>query len=178
MSETEYSLGRHCGITFAGIKPASLLGVKTGERRAFRRVAKGFRRKGFVFRAVRENGDRTVVYIYHAARMEQILFSAEVRDFLSAFGYRYDTLSEAVEELAARMQAGAFPHEVGVFLGYPLEDVRGFIADPQGGSPGYWRVYGGEAEKAKLFARYKRCSARICSMMDGGKSLSAIFNLE
>ena len=38
----------------------------------------------------------------------------------------------------------AFPHELGLVLGYPLEDVRGFIADGGRGAKvvGRWCCYG------------------------------------
>lgn len=49
---------------------------------------------------------------------------------------------------------GEFPHEIGLFLGYPLCDVRGFIEDARGGvclGCGYWKVYGEVEEREKLF---------------------------
>ena len=74
--------------------------------------------------------------------------------------------------------AGEFPHEIGVFLGYPLDDVRGFIENPHGGKVcGTWKVYGDEAQAEKAFERFKRCSACICRHMDSGKSLAQIFNV-
>ena len=50
-----------------------------------------------------------------------------------------------------------FPHEIGVFLGYPLEDVKGFI-DNKGKnceSCGVWKVYCNREEKDKLFQKLK-----------------------
>lgn len=48
--------------------------------------------------------------------------------------------------LAQRMEAvGDFPHEVGFFLGYPAEDVVGFIRNKGQNFKfcGRWKVYGG-----------------------------------
>lgn len=178
MSETEFAIGRACGVTFAGIKPASLVSVRKRGRAALARIGRCFRRKGFSFEVMRDQGERILVCVYHAARLERLLLSYEIRAFLSERGYRYENVHEAVSALKARMSEDAFPHEVGVFLGYPLHDVRGFIADPQGGRLcGAWKAYGNEEEAAKTSERWRRCSACICRLMENGKSLTQIFNV-
>lgn len=72
---------------------------------------------------------------------------------------------------------GGFPHEIGVFLGYPLEDVRGFIAGGGEGCKlcGYWKVYGDVERARQSFARYDRCRAALCARIDQGKRLPDIF---
>lgn len=178
MSETEYAIGRTCGVTFAGIKPASLVAVRKRGKATLARLGRSFCRKGFSFTVLREQGERVLVCVYHAARLEQLLLSAEVRAFLGEQGYRYATAGEAVETLKQRMAEGGFPHEVGVFLGYPLRDVRGFIADPYGGTPcGAWKAYGDEEGAQRTSERWRRCSQSICRMMDSGKSLTQIFGV-
>lgn len=49
-----------------------------------------------------------------------------------------------------------FPHEIGVFLGYPLSDVRGFLEDEGRNCAyvGYWKVYDNVHSKIRLFQRY------------------------
>ena len=178
MSEAEYSIGRHCGVTFAGIKPASLVSLHRGDGAIVARLARCFRRRGFAFEAMPTQGGRLNMYVYHAERLRGVLFEGETRAFLAALGYRYGTVREAVAELKARMAAGRFPHEVGVFLGYPLADVRGFMHDPHGGVLcGCWKVYADAAAAERTFERYRRCSACICRMMDNGKSLAQIFRV-
>lgn len=74
---------------------------------------------------------------------------------------------------------GEFPHEIGVFLGYPLGDVCGFLA----AIPtvvffaAAWKVYENVGEAARTFERFRRCSACICRHMDRGRSLTQIFNI-
>ena len=46
-----------------------------------------------------------------------------------------------------------FPHEIGVLLGYPAEDVKGFVVN-EGKNylySGYWKVYGDLSEAKQLF---------------------------
>ena len=92
---------------------------------------------------------------------------------------RNKSVTEALDTLARRMRKSDFPHEVGVFLGYPLADVKGFIHSPKEGLKlcGYWKVYGDVQSAAKKFDRYKRCSECICRRMESGESLAKIFKV-
>ena len=66
-----------------------------------------------------------------------------------------------------------FPHEIGVFLGYPLEDVIGFIKNSGQNSicTGCWKVYYNECEALKLFKRYKKCREVYQRLFKQGKTV-------
>lgn len=117
MSATEYAIGRHCGVTFAGLKIASLVSLRKGEEDVIQTLSRRFAGKGFVFILLREDEERLLVYICHRARLTKYLFSPDVRAFLARFGYEYGSAEEALEQLKCRMK-GEFPHEIGVFLGF------------------------------------------------------------
>ena len=178
MSATEYAIGRHCGVTFAGLKIASLVSLRKGEEDVIQTLSRRFAGKGFAFILLREDEERLLVYVCHRARLTKYLFSSDVRAFLARFGYEYGSAEEALEQLKYRMH-GEFPHEIGIFLGYPLEDVKGFIADPTARTKlsGYWKVYADVDNKQKLFERFKRCTACICRKMQAGQSLTQIFQV-
>ncbi len=55
---------------------------------------------------------------------------------------------------------GAFPHEIGLFLGYPSEDVLGFIRNRAGNSKmtGAWKVYGDKEKAERIFEKYRKCT--------------------
>ena len=69
-----------------------------------------------------------------------------------------------------------FPHEVGVFLGYPLEDVKGFIAN--GGKNckcvGCWKVYCDECEAKKRFAAFQKCRRVYAALFQQGKTVNQL----
>ncbi len=178
MSATEYAIGRHCGVTFAWLKIASLVSLRKGEEDVIQTLSRRFAGKGFAFILLREDEERLFVYVCHRARLTKYLFSSDVRAFLARFGYEYGSAEEALEQLKYRMH-GEFPHEIGIFLGYPLEDVKGFIADPTARTKlsGYWKVYADVDNKQKLFERFKRCTACICRKMQAGQSLTQIFQV-
>ena len=81
------------------------------------------------------------------------------------------TLESLLERLSGRIrQCAQFPHEIGLFLDYPTEDVQGFIEN-QGENYvlcGYWKVYG-NAEKAKhTFESYDKCRKFLCNKLNQG----------
>lgn len=177
MSRTEYAIGRHCGVTFAGLKIASLVSLAKGEENVIAALSRRFAGKGFVFKLLREDEGRLLVYVCHKARLESYLTLPEIKKFLARFGYEYAAAEEALEQLESRM-CGEFPHEIGVFLGYPLCDVCGFLRDPDGCILcGCWKVYENADEAARRFERLRRCSECICRHMDRGRTLSQIFNV-
>ena len=177
MSATEYAIGRHCGVTFAGLKIASLVNLPKGDEEVLTMLARRFASKGFLFELLRESDVRSLVYVCHQMRLEQYLTRPEVKNFLFSFGYEYATAADALEQLKDRM-SGEFPHEIGIFLGYPLCDVRGFLRDPDGCILcGDWKVYANADEAVRTFERFRRCNACICRHMDRGRTLFQIFNV-
>ena len=68
MSATEYAIGRHCGVTFAGLKIASLVSLRKGEEEVIQTLSRRFAGKGFAFILLREDEERLLVYVCHRAR--------------------------------------------------------------------------------------------------------------
>ena len=87
------------------------------------------------------------------ALLRESLRQPERRAFLQACGYPVSMgTGRLLDELSRRMRsakAGGFPHEIGLFLGYPLEDVTGFIA--AGGAE--YRCSGCWKKQAEKFGR-------------------------
>lgn len=73
-------------------------------------------------------------------------------------------------------EQGEFPHEIGLFLSYPPEDVRGFIESPVCGFKcvGCWKVYGDAREARKTFGRYRRCTEICCARFAQGTTLERL----
>ena len=73
---------------------------------------------------------------------------------------------------------GDFPHEVGLFLGYPAEDVRGFIENRAAGCKcvGCWKVYG-DVNAAKMrFASFEKCTRDNCGRLRRGCTLEQLIS--
>ena len=77
---------------------------------------------------------------------------------------------------AASAKAKEFPHEVGLFLSYPPEDVKGFIDHRAGGfkCTGLWKVYGDEEKARSLFEKYRKCTEIYCTLWQSGSKLEQL----
>lgn len=84
------------------------------------------------------------------------LCQEDIQQFLSAFGYGFVTTRQALYHLQEHMCKECFPHEIGVFLGYPLDDVVSFIQNNGKNYQeiGYWKIYHNLSRARKTTARF------------------------
>ena len=168
----EAVLVAQCAPTLAGLKPASLFrwqnvrGCESAAEAAahWARELAPFGIAVRILKTCPRTGD-SLIYLYRAAWLRRILADPSNRAFLTRMGYAPDRgCGGLLEQLSGRLcLEREFPHEIGVFLGYPLTDVVGFIEN-QGRNYtccGYWKVYGDPAEARDRFARYRRCT-EVC----------------
>ena len=87
------------------------------------------------------------------------------------------SLEILLSQLERRFETGKdFPHEIGLFLGYPPSDVRGFIEKGarRAKLTGYWKVYSNVEEAKKTFARYRKCTDVYLRCHKSGKALEGL----
>ena len=80
------------------------------------------------------------------------------------------------EKIAYYEKKDIFPHEVGVFLGYPLCDIQGFIKS-QGDAylfSGYWKIYDNLNQTLLKFADFDRAKEEAVDEWFAGKKLYEI----
>ena len=95
----------------------------------------------------------------------------EAKAILSAFGYEDGDHEICIRRLTDRIcECEEFPHEVGLFLGYPPEDVKGFIelGGRQSKASGYWKVYGDVDRAQKQFERFSKCTGVYLKCLERG----------
>lgn len=110
--------------------------------------------------------------------MQEKLSDSAYQQFLSQYGYgNFDNITSVLNHLELRLQEqNGFPHEIGVFLGYPLEDILGFIDNPKAYKLcGVWKVYEEVEQKQQIFNTYKKCTSAINRRMQLGHDLTRIF---
>ncbi len=117
---------------------------------------------------------RALIYAYRPDRLWRDLSTERVQKLLSAYGYTFSSVATCLGRLKARLyQCPCFPHEIGVFLGYPIDDVIGFIR--HGGRNckfcGLWKVYCNETQAQKTFAAFRKCSAVYARVFAEGRSI-------
>ena len=68
-----------------------------------------------------------------------------------------------------------FPHEVGFMLGYPLDDVMGFVRHRQAALlRGCWNVYSDVARARRIFGLYDACTLMSTNRLACGEKLASI----
>lgn len=124
----------------------------------------------------------SLVLFYNPSALEATLAEPRNARWLARMGYpaadaarmprpRKDVASPSdamvhamLAHLVRRAATCDLPHEVGVFIGYPLKDVAGFMrripATPV--HHGAWRVYGSAAESLARMRLYARAEADAC----------------
>ncbi|MBU9738732.1 DUF3793 family protein [Diplocloster agilis] len=172
---------RHCSPTLAGIKTGNLFSCTFeskeelfGDIRAINRklVPKGIR-----MIPLRLSKGRALIYLYRPTKLFNDLASAAAAAILEDLGYSQIGSTACIAQLSRRLQASAgFPHEIGLFLGYPPEDVCGFIENKAACAKctGCWKVYGDEEQAQKTFEKYKKCTLIYCSQWAEGKSIERL----
>lgn len=173
----EYLIG-NCSPTLASLKTANLFSMPyESEEELLRQIAywnREMKEKGIRVELVRKHETKALVYVYRKARLEANLKKPGVADFLARYGYKTTDVETSLTHLKKRLAGqDGFPHEIGIFLDYPLGDVIGFIenAGQNFKCSGCWKVYCNECETARLFARYKKCRDVYLRLWHQGRSV-------
>ena len=183
MKTFERTLISLSAATLCGVKPASLVSFsKAIFVQGCAKVAawnKILHAAGKCIRAVRRGENLFLLFIYDQRLLETALLQVGVSSYLAHKGYDVRGGGEGVlQQLFLRLARDRqFPHEVGVFLGYPLEDVAGYerYAGTKAKFCGSWAVYGDVAAARAQMELYKRCSVFCTALFDGGSDFVSIF---
>lgn len=122
-----------------------------------------------------------LIYVYRETRLRAIFADEAVRVFLAREGYQLPQEQEQtgimLTQLSRRLCCQAeFPHEIGVFLGYPLIDVVGFIEN-RGRNftcSGCWKAYGDPDVAQRYFAQLSKCTAVYLRLFHSGTPISRL----
>ena len=128
-----------------------------------------------------ESDGKCLVLFYRPEELEAHLRGPEISSLIREYGYSSRNLSETLRRLTLRvrecMKNGmGFPHEIGAFLGYPVNDVRGFIQNEGKGClmTGYWKVYENLAGAKMIFNKYDRAKDSAVNEFLTGKTIREI----
>ena len=185
-ADFEELLARQCAPTFIGLKAASLVAFQKDRFDDFDAQLADyepcFACHGVLMLRLLDEESRALVLFYRADVLDGILRQRDAQTLLRRYGYRpSDSLSAMLGRLRRRMQlyAGAgkdFPHEIGLFLGYPPHDVRGFIEHKGRGflCCGLWKVYDDVEGAARQFSRCRHCTEVYLNCLAHGFSLDRL----
>ena len=189
MRTLEEVLVEQCAPTLARVKPASMFRYQPRDLKAEpleqaleklpalrdMLAARGIRVR------ILKNCPKTETLLFFVFRTElcgRILEDRAVRAFLRAGVYDADRGIDAVlDQFSERIcLREAFPHEIGILLGYPLADVVGFIRN--GGrncrGQGCWKSYSDPAGAKRSQEIYRKCTSIYKRLFAAGTPLTKL----
>lgn len=169
---------RHAAPTLAGLKTGSLFPCAIRDRADFLKTLQEANRvlvpRGLRLLPLRLEENKALLYLFRTSSLSRDLAQEQAREILCRAGYEESGCRPCLRELTRRLRNGdQFPHEIGLFLGYPPEDVQGFIRHRgrEAKACGCWKVYGDEKTAQARFDAYKTCTARYCRLHEKGATL-------
>lgn len=178
---SEECLIRNGAPTLAGIKTGSLFRCPCGSReelvQSLREVNERLMAKGLRIVPLQIGERSALVYLYRPSRLRFDLAQPQTKALLEQRGYDTSQCSRCVAQLMRRVNSAAdFPHEIGLFLSYPPEDVQGFIDHGARDckAVGCWKVYGDAEAAQRTFDLYKKCTKVYCSQYQKGKNIDRL----
>ncbi|MBJ6799954.1 DUF3793 family protein [Geomonas propionica] len=162
-----------------GAKPANLVCLTNKRRSCGRNLyllwkehgAPLLEESGLKVRVLDDRGSSILLLLYSQEALGSLIAQKSVRIILGKAGYRdVDHFDGVLDELATRVTGEGFPHEIGVFLGYPLKDVIGFM----GWAPlaftvqGPWKIFGKPEQSLRLAECHRECRSRMSLLLASG----------
>lgn len=182
MHQLEQLILEHCAPVLCGVKPASIISCCKYEPEAIDGilaiVRKQLVRHGCLLLEVCRCKHHITLFVYHRWILTAFINAPGVPQFLVSRGYPVaDGVDGIVRTLSMRYQArNTVPHEVGVFLGYPLADVVKFekFKGRDYKLCRYWKVYADERQAERIFDCYDQCRAKVSSLVSDGLSFEEV----
>ena len=154
----------HCSPTLASLKTANLFSIDTSTSDNLKEEIASWNKelntKGIEMILLKNEGSRALIYLCRKKQLAEDLSKPGAAEYMKKYGYESIDVDYAIGVLKAKLAKNSnFPHEIGMFLGYPLEDVIGFIenAGKKSKCVGCWKVYCNECQAVKTFAKFEKC---------------------
>lgn len=168
---------RHCSPTLAGLKCGSMFRVPSCSRSVSQQLSSISRElavKGVDTEILRDDHRGKLIYIYRPESLDRCLSNHEARRLLYDLGYNEHDMIGRLKERFAVCQS--CPPEIGLFLDYPPEDVRGYMENngERCHCIGCWKVYGDVDESRARFRRYRKCREVYARRFSEGYSISRL----
>lgn len=186
--DVDFVLAQYCMPTICKQKPSNLIQINK------RMILKGYTEFYELLVAevtqfecnssiLFENERMAMILIYNMQLIDTLILNDNVSAFLKLYQYNVKNINvvEYLNHFKERYaeywkNGGAFPHEIGIFLGYPLSDVEGFIKNHGQNYllNGFWKVYQDREKTEEIFVMYQRLRENAIKLLLDGKKLKEI----
>ena len=177
---SEDTVVRCCAPTLAGIKTGSIFNCDFTDRaemtQSLRMINRCLIQNGACAIPLKYKNGKALIYLYRPHMLDRDLNDPLASRILTRCGYPEGETNRRIAYLIKRFsEYESFPHEIGLFLGYPAVDVRGFMEHGECKCTGMWKVYESDVEAAKrVFARCSHCTKAYIQRKNEGWSLSRL----
>ena len=177
ISSVETRLALQCAPVITGIKISNLLSVSCEDAGQVKDILKG---TGIQCYCLYRQEKKYIYFLFRTKEFEAYLQEPDVRQVLLRLGYKDFTVTKVIRAFQRRYEAYIqyckFPHEIGLLLGYPIEDVKGFMINKGKNYlyAGYWKVYENVEEKKLLFDAYESAKEGLLLLVGNGYEMKSI----
>ena len=176
----EHILANHCSPVLMGTKLSNLISVSKMDFASNEEFLSNYKSLlkpyGIAIEKLCECEERMQLFVYNEERLARYLKKSRIAKFLSEYGYESNDLDVCISVLKSKLRHFEFPHEIGIFLGFPLDDVIGFIEN-QGQNYvfcRYWKVYHNPELAKRTFNLYDRLRDFVNERLGEGASIGII----
>ena len=181
MEDVELQMALQCAPVITGIKISNLLSIQL---QGYHRMIDIVKDSGISVYTLGVTKDRVTIFLYHEERLKHFLKQENVQALMRTLGYGDEPLQEIIAAFRLRYQRYLqnrewFPHEMGLLLGYPPEDVEGFIRHRGKNClcTGYWKVYADKERKLRLFEKYEYAKENLIQLLHYGLKMTEIIEI-
>jgi hypothetical protein len=175
----EEYLMKQAAPTLAGVKCGCLFRISLDPdaiTKETSRMNSVLNHRGVRIIVLRSSGREHLIYAFRPQMLSDILSDGRIFSFLENRGYDMASLGRTFRSLRERMMHYGMAHEIGIFLGYPLDDVIGFIENKGMNfkATGCWKVYGDVSRAKSMFEKIRSCRAVYTEQYMRGTPISNV----
>lgn len=181
LENIETQLALQCAPLITGLKVSNLLIISKGNEEVVKRI---LNRTGISYYRLIQTRTKTTFLLFRRNELEEFLSDENVKNVFIRAGYKSLQIDKILRTFSLRYEAymqgdKCFPHEMGLLLGYPVEDVVGFVENNGKNFlySGYWKVYENQKAKVKLFDKFKVAEETLIHLLSNGLSMSDIIDI-
>ena len=173
-------------LVLAGIKPSVTVTIKKVGDNLYEKWLKYgikfLKEINLDFISLRESDNALILLVYSEEQLKNYIFKKENKKFLLKLGYlENEDIAEYLKILVDRYNKYNCPHELGLFLGIPLEDVKDFMdcADKKCLGCGYWKVYNDYTRAKEIFTQYDKVKEHtVHHILEGDQSYDLVYKIK
>lgn len=181
INQVEVELAMQCAPLITGMKISNLFSIGLDDYKAMYDILEN---SGISVYQMGLLDGRVLFLLYQENQLASYLSRKDVAELLTGFGYDNVTPDCILDTCRRRYQKYMlekkdFPHELGLILGYPPEDVEGFVSQQGKNSlyTGYWKVYKDLEAKKALFDRFEYAKESLIHLLSCGIGMKEIISV-